>query len=172
MQHRATPSATALLVCALPLFAPITLAPIAFAAFAVAAIACTPVAAWAADVPATLTGTSLATADDVTKLTAAKAVLVDARVASEYADGHIKGAISIPYREKSDKSVTFDASADEFNLAKLPADKATAIVMYCNGPDCWKSFKASTVAAKAGYTNIYWYRAGFPDWKAKGLPIE
>ena len=128
MQRRATPSAAALLVLALPLFAPITLAPIAFAAFAVAAIAFTPVAAWAADVPATLTGTSLATADDVTKLAAAKAVLVDARVASEYADGHIKGAISIPYREKSDKSVTFDASADEFNLAKLPADKATAIV--------------------------------------------
>lgn len=131
-----------------------------------------PVAVRAADVPPSLPGTKLVSADDVSKLEGAGAVVVDSRVASEYADGHIKGAISIPYREKSEKSVTFDAGVDEFNVAKLPPDKAAAIVFYCNGPDCWKSFKASTAAIKAGYTNIYWYRDGFPNWKAKGLPIE
>jgi len=125
-----------------------------------------------ADTPPSLDGTKVVSAADVQKLQAAGAVVIDARVASEYADGHIKGAVSVPYREKSDKAVTFDASQDEFNLAKLPGAKDAAIVFYCNGPDCWKSFKASTVAMKAGYTNIYWYRAGFPDWKSKGLPSE
>lgn len=125
-----------------------------------------------ADVPDTLAGTKLVTAEEVGKAQAAGAIVIDARVASEYADGHIKGAVNVPYREKSDKAVNFDASQDEFNLAKLPTDKGAAIVMYCNGPDCWKSFKASTVALKAGYTNILWYRGGFPDWKAKNLPIE
>ncbi len=124
----------------------------------------------AADVPTSLAGAKLVTAQEVTKLASAGAVIVDARVASEYADGHIKGAINDPYREKSGPSVAFDASKDEFNLAKLPADKSAPIVVYCNGPDCWKSYKASVTAIKAGYTHIYWYRAGFPDWKSKDLP--
>jgi rhodanese-related sulfurtransferase len=107
----------------------------------------------------------------VAKAQSAGAVVVDTRVASEYADGHIKGAISVPYREKSEKTADFDAKQDEFSLAKLPADKAAAIVVYCNGPECWKSFKASSVSIKAGYTNILWYREGFPDRKSKNMPI-
>lgn len=125
-----------------------------------------------ADTPPSLDGTKLVAADDVVKLQAAGAVVIDTRVASEYAEGHIKGAVSVPYREKSDKAVNFDASQDEFNLGKLPPAKDAAIVMYCNGPECWKSFKASTAAIKGGYTNIYWYREGFPNWKSKGLPSE
>lgn len=125
-----------------------------------------------ADTPASLDGTKLVAAEDVQKLQASGATVLDVRVASEYAEGHIKGAVSVPYREKSDKAVTFDASQDEFNLAKLPAAKDAAVVIYCNGPECWKSFKASTLAVKGGYTNIYWYREGFPNWKSKGLPSE
>jgi rhodanese-related sulfurtransferase len=128
--------------------------------------------AQAADTPAALTGTKLVSAEDVVKARSAGAVTIDTRVASEYADGHIKDALNVPYREKSEKAVTFDASQDEFNLAKLPADKAATVIMYCNGPECWKSFKASTVAIKGGYTNILWYRDGFPNWKSKSLPIE
>jgi len=131
-------------------------------------------AAWAdaGDTPATLTGAKMATAEDVSKLLAAGVPMIDARVASEYAEGHIKGAINVPYREKSAKSVDFDASKDDFNLAKLPPNKSADIVIYCNGPECWKSYKASTAAIKAGYTSVHWYRSGFPDWKAKGLPSE
>jgi len=128
--------------------------------------------AQAADTPAALAGVKLVAADDVVKAQSAGAVVVDTRVASEYAEGHIKGALNIPYREKSAKAVSFDAGQDEFNLAKLPADKGMAVVMYCNGPECWKSFKASSAALKGGYTNVLWYRDGFPQWKSKGLPAE
>jgi len=130
------------------------------------------VAARAADTPPSLPGAKLVAAEDVVKAAAGGAMLLDARVAAEYADGHIKGAVNVPYREKSDKVVNFDASQDEFNLSKLPADKSAAIVVYCNGPECWKSFKASTLAMKAGYTNILWYREGYPNWKSKGMPTE
>jgi rhodanese-related sulfurtransferase len=61
---------------------------------------------------------------------------------------------------------------DDFNIAKLPGDKAARIVMYCNGPECWKSYKASIWALKAGYSAIHWYREGFPDWKAKGQHVQ
>jgi rhodanese-related sulfurtransferase len=128
--------------------------------------------AQAGDTPASLTGAKLVAADGVAKAQSAGAVVIDSRVASEYAEGHIKGALNVPYREKSEKAVNFDSGQDEFNLAKLPSDKAAAIVIYCNGPECWKSFKASTVAIKGGYTNILWYREGFPEWKSKGLPSE
>jgi rhodanese-related sulfurtransferase len=124
------------------------------------------------DTPPALAQAHLAAAQDVAKAAAAGAALIDTRVASEYAEGHIKGAINVPYREKSAKAVDFSASQDQFDLAKLPADKGAAVVIYCNGPECWKSFKASSAAIKAGYTNVLWYRAGFPDWKSKGLPSE
>jgi len=126
----------------------------------------------AADTPTALAGAKLVAADEVVKAQSTGATVIDSRVASEYAEGHIKGAANVPYREKSEKAVSFDPSQDEFNLAKLPADKAAAIVIYCNGPECWKSFKASAVAIKAGYTNVLWYRDGFPQWKSKGLPAE
>jgi rhodanese-related sulfurtransferase len=125
-----------------------------------------------ADTPPSLDGTKLVAADDVVKLQAAGAVVIDTRVASEYAEGHIKGAVSVPYREKSDKAVNFDASQDDFNLSKLPADKSAPVVVYCNGPECWKSYKASILAIKAGHTNVLWYRDGYPNWKSKGMPTE
>jgi rhodanese-related sulfurtransferase len=128
--------------------------------------------ALAADTPETLQGVVVVSADEVLKLHAAGVAVIDARVAAEYAEAHIKGAINVPYREKSAKAITFDPSHDQFNLAKLPADKAEPIVLYCNGPECWKSFKACTAAIKAGYREIKWYRAGFPDWQARGLPTE
>lgn len=124
------------------------------------------------DTPATLKGAALVGAQDVVKLQSAGAILIDSRIASEYSEGHIKGAINVPYREKSAKDKSFDASQDEWSLDKLPADKGASIVIYCNGPECWKSYKSSVAAIKAGYSNIHWFRDGFPAWKAAGLAVE
>jgi rhodanese-related sulfurtransferase len=129
-------------------------------------------AALADNTPAVLSGAKLITAEEAVKAIGGGAVAIDTRVASEYAEGHVKGALSVPYREKSEKSAEFDASKDQFDLSKLPVNKEAAIVLYCNGPECWKSYKAATVAIKGGYSNIHWYRLGFPDWKAKGLPVD
>jgi rhodanese-related sulfurtransferase len=131
-----------------------------------------PLAAEAGDTPTTLDGATIVTAEEVAKLQTGGALVIDARVASEYADAHIKGAINVPYRERSAKAVDFDAKQDEFNIAKLPADKAAPIVFACNGPECWKSYKASVLAIRSGYKSVNWYRGGFPDWKAHGLPVE
>jgi rhodanese-related sulfurtransferase len=129
-------------------------------------------AAHAADTPTSLAGAKMITADEAAKLQASGTMMVDVRVAAEYGEGHIKGAVSVPYRERSEKAVGFDAAQDEFAIAKLGANKALPIVIYCNGPECWKSYKASVVAVKAGYTGILWFREGFPAWKAKSLPAE
>lgn len=128
--------------------------------------------AFAAETPASLDGVTVVDAARAKALLDGGAKMVDTRVAAEYADGHIAGALSIPYKEKSPKAADADLSQDSFDLAKLPADKNTPLVMYCNGPECWKSYKGAKVAAKAGWKKVNWFRNGFPEWKAKGLPAE
>jgi len=126
----------------------------------------------AAETPATLAGVKMVSADEVKKLLDAGVPVIDTRVAAEYAEKTIKGAKSVPYKEKSAKEPGFDASQDQFDLAKLPGDKAAPLVFFCNAGECWKSYKASVVASKAGYTKISWFRGGFPEWAGKGLPTQ
>lgn len=135
------------------------------------AVACA-LPAMAAETPATLAGTKVVSADEAKKLQDGGALMIDTRVAAEYAEKTIKGAKSVPYKEKSAKEVGFDASQDQFDLSKLPADKATPMVLFCNAGECWKSYKGSVAAVKAGYSKIYWLRGGVPEWTAKGLPTQ
>jgi len=115
---------------------------------------------------------TLVTAEQAHKLVDAGVPVIDTRVGNEYADAHIRGARNVPYKEKSAKEAGFDARQDQFDLAKLPADRQAPVIFYCNGPECWKSYKASRVAAEAGWKKVHWLRGGFPEWKAKGYPVE
>ena len=126
----------------------------------------------AAETPASLVGVKNVTAEEVKKMLDAGVPVIDTRVAAEYGEKTIKGAKSVPYKEKSAKEPGFDASVDQFDLSKLPADKNAAMVLFCNSGECWKSYKASVVAVKAGYTNVHWFRGGFPEWNSKGLPTQ
>ena len=126
----------------------------------------------ATDTPASFSGATLVDAAKAKSLIDSGVKVIDARVATEYAEGHIKGAISVPYKEKSAKAADFDASLDSFDLSKLPADKNAGLIFYCNGAECWKGYKAAHAAIKAGYKTVYWFRLGFPEWKAKGYPAE
>ena len=94
------------------------------------------------------------------------------KVAAEYAEKTIKGAINVPYKEKSAKEAGFDRKQDSFDLARLPADKNAPLVFFCNAGECWKSYKASVVARDAGYRQIHWFRGGFPEWNSRGLPTQ
>jgi len=132
--------------------------------------------ALAADVPATLAGVTQVTADQARKMVDSGTPVIDTRVGNEYADAHIKGAKNVPYKEKSAKDPGFNGKDDHFDLAKLPADKNAPLIFYCNGPECWKSYKASKAAVDAGWKKVHWLRGGFPEWKANGtiltLPVE
>jgi len=142
----------------------------AAAALVLGIAAALPVAA--TETPASLPGVKNVGADEVKKLLDSGVPVIDTRVSAEYAEKTIKGAKSVPYKEKSAKEPGFDASQDQFDLAKLPADKSAPLVLFCNAGECWKSYKASVVAQKAGYTKIHWFRGGFPEWSAKGLPTQ
>jgi rhodanese-related sulfurtransferase len=129
-------------------------------------------AAQAQQTPPTIDGAKVVTATEVEKLMAQGVPVIDARVANEYADEHIKGAKNVPYKEKSAKATSFDSSLDTFDLNKLPVDRAAPMVIYCNAGECWKSYKATVLALRAGYKQVYWFRGGIPEWKSKKLPTE
>ena len=121
--------------------------------------------------PKALPGATVVTLPEVKEMVANGAVLVDTRIADEYKDKHIPGALWLPYGEKSLKDVAFDAHADNFpGLAKL--DREQNIVFQCNGPECWKSYKANRAAIVAGYKHVYWFRGGMPGRETAGERTE
>lgn len=124
---------------------------------------------YAVDTPATLEGATVVKAEEVKDLMSKGVPVFDTRVKAEFAEEHIKGAVSLPYKEKSKKEVGFDTAADEFDDSKLPAEK---MIFQCNGPECWKSYKASAWAMKKGKKSVYWFRGGIPEWKTRAFPTE
>jgi len=121
--------------------------------------------------PGELRGVQRVSAKQAYELSQKGAKLVDVRTEREYNAKHARGAILIPYGEKSLKAIDFDSKLDSFGgLSKL--DKTQPVIFFCNGAECWKSYKASSVARDAGFTNVYWLRGGMPEWNAQQLPTN
>jgi rhodanese-related sulfurtransferase len=98
--------------------------------------------------------------DEVKKLVeAGKTLIIDARPAPRYNEGHIPSAINI-----------WDANFDK-NTDKLPKEKGTLIVYYCAGPTCALTPSSAKKAEKLGYTNVKMFVDGMPEWKKHGNPV-
>ncbi len=80
------------------------------------------------------------------------AVLIDVRTAEEYKEGHLNGALSIPYTEIYDLA------------EKTIPDKNTKIIVYCSNGG--RSIIAARRFALLGYKNVY-DLGGFRDFKDK-----
>lgn len=93
----------------------------------------------------------------IEKLNSGKVTIVDVRPESEYKQGHIANAISIPIEELSKR------------LKELP--KRSEIIAYCRGPFCVYADEAVALLTRAGY-QANRLEAGFPDWKLQNLPVE
>jgi rhodanese-related sulfurtransferase len=84
-------------------------------------------------------------------------VVLDARPASEYAAGHIAGALSVPVDDLQRR------------LREFPKDKE--YVAYCRGPYCVYADRAVEILRAHG-RRARRLVEGFPEWRAAGLPIE
>lgn len=123
--------------------------------------------------PSTLPGGKLISSEEAKKLIDQKAALViDTRSPVNFGKSHLPTAVSLAYKENSEKVASFDSSLDQFDLKKLPADKNAGIVIYSDGPTGWKSYKAAVLAVKAGHKNVMYLRGGWTEWTAKGFPAE
>jgi ArsR family transcriptional regulator len=83
-------------------------------------------------------------------------VLLDVRPESEYALGHIRGAVNIPLKDLERK------------LKALPRKKE--IIAYCRGPYCVLSFEAVATLRKRGFSARR-LEGGLPEYAAAGLPV-
>jgi rhodanese-related sulfurtransferase/DNA-binding transcriptional ArsR family regulator len=86
-----------------------------------------------------------------------KVVVLDTRPASEYAAGHIAGALSVPVDDL------------QRQLRQLPRHRE--YVAYCRGPYCVYADRAVEILRSHG-RRARRLREGFPEWRAAGLPIE
>jgi rhodanese-related sulfurtransferase len=121
--------------------------------------------------PRTLPGATVVDAKTVAQLMQRGTAYVDTRTDVEFKAGRVPDSKLVPYVEKSAKEADYDAKQDQFDLSQLPQNKQTELIFGCNGAECWKSFKASHAAIQAGYTKVYWFRGGLPEWRSAGLVI-
>ena len=77
--------------------------------------------------------------------------------ASEYAAGHIAGAISVPVDDLRRR------------LRQLPKDKE--YVAYCRGPYCVYADHAVDILRSKGRLARRLLE-GFPEWRAAGFPVH
>lgn len=98
--------------------------------------------------------------DELQKILAdGRGPVFDARSQLEYATAHIPGTTNL-YEKEADR------------IQQLYPDRATPIILYCNGPFCGKSKRTSEELAKLGYNNIRRYQLGMPVWRALGNTVE
>jgi len=85
-------------------------------------------------------------------------MVIDARTQEAYAQGHLPGAINLPWRE-------IDSSA----TTAMPKDKV--LVTYCDGIHCNASTKAAMRLAALGF-RVKEMLDGLQGWKREGYPVE
>ncbi|MBS3935722.1 MAG: rhodanese [Sulfuritalea sp.] len=128
--------------------------------------------ALANETPSSVPGVEIVNVAKAKELIAGGIKFYDVRVPADFADGHIKGAVSLPYTNASENKPDFDASKDVWAVNRLPANKSEPILIYGNSPKGWRHYKASVLAARAGHTKVYWLRDGIDAWKAAGNPVQ
>jgi rhodanese-related sulfurtransferase len=83
-------------------------------------------------------------------------VIVDVRFRSEFDAGHVSGAVNTPFWAPE--------------VAKLPQDKSTELVIYCgHGQRAWI---AQQLLALRGYRNSSLLEGHMKGWKEAALPLE
>jgi rhodanese-related sulfurtransferase len=87
-----------------------------------------------------------------------KFLLVDVREESEFAAGHLPGAVHLS------KGVI------ERDVETKAPDPSASLVLYCGGG--YRSALAADNLQKMGYTNVVSMDGGWRVWTEKGYPVE
>lgn len=84
-------------------------------------------------------------------------IIVDLRPTTEYAAGHLPGAVSVPFDELDD------------HLAQLGSKRR--VFVYCRGKYCPRA-RLGTQRARAAGVRAERLRFGVPEWVAAGNPLD
>ena len=90
--------------------------------------------------------------------TGAAPAILDVRTPVEYAAGHVRGAINIPFNEVGRRA------------SELGSRRERPLIVYCgHGPRAWM---AGAALRKKGFTNVSYLAGHFSGWRAAGLREE
>lgn len=116
----------------------------------------------AADTTATLAEGAISLAEMKRLFDEGSVVILDARDASEYEQGHIPGAINIPY----------DRIPEYFDVLNSQVPMDAHVVCYCRSLTCDFSDQLATELKIIGYTNVSVFSGGWEQWTTAGYPVE
>jgi rhodanese-related sulfurtransferase len=89
-------------------------------------------------------------------------VLLDARPAAAYEQGHIPGAVSLPLGNFAESYAALESRLRQAGL----------LVVYCSDPTCGDSPELARLLWNQGLKSILLYRGGMEDWSEKGHDVE
>jgi rhodanese-related sulfurtransferase len=90
------------------------------------------------------------------------AYIIDARDPYEYDEGHIPGAINVPY----------DRLPEYLDMLSGEVPMDGEVIVYCRGPDCDFSDTLATELKILGYQNVRVFTGGWEQWNGAGYPVE
>lgn len=112
--------------------------------------------------PESVAGAKTVTAEQAKQLWLNGATFIDTRKDSDWEAGRIPSALHINI-----KTPNFSAQ----HILHF-VDFDTPIVSYCNAEKCHRAANGAKKLVSYGFTNVYYYRDGFPSWKNAGYPYE
>lgn len=83
-------------------------------------------------------------------------ILLDARPADDYNEGHIRGAFSLLASDELDDQDIFPVLV-----------KDDALLIYCSGIECDESMMLAISLREHGFTNLVIYSGGWSEWSQR-----
>lgn len=113
------------------------------------------------EAPLAIDGATTVNAAEAKALFDQGALFIDSRGDADWETGRVPGAVHL----------SLNGDLTEASLSEV-AKKDETVVVYCNGIKCGVSGKFCAKAVAWGYTDVRYFREGFPGWEAAGYPVE
>ena len=110
--------------------------------------------------PIQVAGATTVDAAEAKELSDRGVAFVDVRGRDSWNNGHVPGAVHL----------FLQGGFSEAALSRVVA-KGQEVVIYCMGPRCLLSSTACVKAVEWGFEKVYYFREGFPSWKAAGYRV-
>lgn len=114
--------------------------------------------------PTQVSGAQSVNVDEVKELWMKGALCIDPRSQSDWEAGRIPGALHMMTRSEYYTPET----VLRFTNGRYDAP----IVAYCNAENCLRAAHLAEDLVSWGFTNVYYFRDGFPAWRNSAFPYE